>query len=1584
MINPAWFNPKPVAPVTDTAQETELVEGQPGQVIGGKITAGKSFQPAKVDPTAQMFATLAQAAKDSQSIIMNTGLLKEGVPQAQGEERRRQALERQDKTLLDPIEAQLADDLNTREGTKTLDFTNESGVTETRTYNMANEGDRRDYARERFRAAAQGLDLKSPTYQKRVSEQEIFLYNNDLKGDRQHIVELLEKRETMLLRASADDDPSNALTSLSATPDNEWDKLNKEITTAIAALPKDKQTELVQLRERQDINLQQSISEENTAKFEVAVQTILTQTFGALVDKVNDINNRTLSPEQKTQELLQYIAEEGLLAEDTSTESLEDFFDQPIGEKMRRLKDLLKGFTEFQSATEGLGLSSHVIDHTLQGLMANGRAYSSLAASQREQDRARRNSEMQTELAVASNRITENENNPLGQLEVLGSTQSRVMFDSGENQNLVSPNALTLIEQTFPSNASSREGTQSTVTEAALGQTVGAVFNGRFRGGAVNIEQGLETFTAQAKDNSLDPSFAAVLEGRNSAFVERRNDGRYLTSEGVRYVYGEFDKTKKEVRRSNAVQENLFTSWNARINTNKNAPASERFETYKRLSAEYVRSATGSSASDEDIVALLGQSGTWENNTVPPSLSGLSFQRIKQIETTIKGAEKNLNQVTATRSRSDINKQFGLESDREEPVSMPELLDAMSSRKEDEKTRPFLDRVDVFVTKVDEEFAATRARTEEAIALDKTLPEYRTLNEIADEQVDLPLKRKLLQEAQDAGNEKEAANLEEEIRALELVSMGLVNGYKAQQEIKARYLVRWAEEDKDLVSSDGTIDYNSVKESRRLENFSLGDPEFPIFDEASGKYHTGFVESVYAGVIEIAEDARGGAESSEMTPGNQERYAEFYKSIQNFYNRMFQNLSDGQLSPEGRQAAMALAFIGEHIRRLDTKPDGNSTTILLGNGELLEVPTFSSGNFVRGTLQAQEGDGAATTPFGIYALIDWAEEVIRPRAEGQPAGIQNIQEGMDDYWQTSLGVLVAGMAVANMDGSMHDGDMATADQGQATGSRRQQPRKEIRDASAAMQKGDSSTAVNHIAEAIGIEGAHQTIVNPNPASLSSLASAANELGMEINVPSPIDGRDIGFKELLGELAFVENTIKQNRQRLKDEGIEIPTFSIDGLADITKLSPDQRRRAELADGKDIFDVLLVAGDIPQIQEAIGDLWGDWQAFGIGFLAHDDTGFDLGTGGVNAEGFDVTLNTSHYHKTLDAVRQAFVTGFTGLAEEFHKGSGTASPSGLPRAINGVRMANDVMTDESFSLSRVVEQLRHMRHYQNGPLQNIGQTRVSVHTGSGSMSIRNIDVAYRNNRPDYLTPVRRDGEVVLSTPELAATSALAYTPTPENQVRFVNEMFGRYQDTNPEGYNNVIRAARTQGLNTVQLLKLIGKELNITDRMMDLDPTTNGSAVRWGMTSQERDDARGIDRYVPNINYMGDSNGHVTLQWGSMPVTALPPYMFPSQEHREQARGRVEAFVEWRRNWDENGWPMFNNPRRYIDLRVGDMPQKQGFYDYAEWVDTPTEYDSERETAILKPYERRATMKVKKEFQWNYLDRVQAAWNRERKSN
>ena len=285
MINPAWFNPKPVAPVTDTAQETELVEGQPGQVIGGKITAGKSFQPAKVDPTAQMFATLAQAAKDSQSIIMNTGLLKEGVPQAQGEERRRQALERQDKTLLDPIEAQLADDLNTREGTKTLDFTNESGVTETRTYNMANEGDRRDYARERFRAAAQGLDLKSPTYQKRVSEQEIFLYNNDLKGDRQHIIELLEKRETMLLRASADDDPSNALSSLSATPDNEWDKLNKEITTAIAALPKDKQTELVQLRERQDINLQQSISE-NTAKFEVAVQTILTQTFMLLLKEM--------------------------------------------------------------------------------------------------------------------------------------------------------------------------------------------------------------------------------------------------------------------------------------------------------------------------------------------------------------------------------------------------------------------------------------------------------------------------------------------------------------------------------------------------------------------------------------------------------------------------------------------------------------------------------------------------------------------------------------------------------------------------------------------------------------------------------------------------------------------------------------------------------------------------------------------------------------------------------------------------------------------------------------------------------------------------------------------------------------------------------------------------------------------------------------------------------------------------------------------------------------------------------------------------------------------------------------------------
>ena len=141
----------------------------------------------------------------------------------------------------------------------------------------------------------------------------------------------------------------------------------------------------------------------------------------------------------------------------------------------------------------------------------------------------------------------------------------------------------------------------------------------------------------------------------------------------------------------------------------------------------------------------------------------------------------------------------------------------------------------------------------------------------------------------------------------------------------------------------------------------------------------------------------------------------------------------------------------------------------------------------------------------------------------------------------------------------------------------------------------------------------------------------------------------------------------------------------------------------------------------------------------------------------------------------------------------------------------------------------------------------------------------------------------------------------------------MFGRYQDTNPEGYNNVIRAARTQGLNTVQLLKLIGKELNITERMMDLDPITNESAVRWGMTSQERDDVKGIDRYVPNINYMGDSNGYVTLQWGPMPVTALPPYMFPSQEHREQARGRVEAYVEWRRNWDENGWPMFNNPTR-----------------------------------------------------------------------
>ena len=343
----------------------------------------------------------------------------------------------------------------------------------------------------------------------------------------------------------------------------------------------------------------------------------------------------------------------------------------------------------------------------------------------------------------------------------------------------------------------------------------------------------------------------------------------------------------------------------------------------------------------------------------------------------------------------------------------------------------------------------------------------------------------------------------------------------------------------------------------------------------------------------------------------------FYKSIQNFYNRMFQELSEGQLSLEGRQAAMALAFIGEHIRRLDTKPDGNSTTIRLGNGELLEVPTFSSGNFVRGTLQAQEGDGAATTPFGIYALIDWAEEVIRPRSEGQPVGIHDVQGGMDEYWQTSLGVLVAGMAVAMTDGSLHTGDMATSDQGQATGSRRQKPNAEIRDATAKMRRGDSSSAVNHIAEAIGIDGAYQTIVDPNPASLSGLASAANELGMEINVPSPIDGRDIGFKELLGELAFVENTIKQNRRRLEDEGIEIPSFSVDTLKDINALTADQRRRVELADGKDIFDVFLIAGDIPQVQEAIGDRRRDWQAFEIGFLAHDDTGFDLGTGGVNAD-------------------------------------------------------------------------------------------------------------------------------------------------------------------------------------------------------------------------------------------------------------------------------------------------------------------------------------------------------------------------------
>lgn len=1582
MMNPAWFNPKPIAPLTDTAQETELTDGSPGQIVGGKMQMGKSFQAAKVDPSAQMWASLSKMAKDAQKITFESAALYEGIPQAKGEEVKRKALMRQDRTTVEPIFTTLAEDYATTEGEKTLEFTdpNTKEVTK-KTYDMTNERSRVDYARARYEAAVEGLEVKSPEYQKRISEQSLRLYNADLKGDGAHAASLIEQRETMLLQAAAEGDPSQARAYLNDMEGDAWNKLQKEIESSIGNIPdQELATNLRQLVERQDISLEQSIAEGNREKFEVAVARMVNLEYGAMKDMLISINeNSTADSGTKAREFIGFLTNEGLITSETvEGMDIESLFRNGTSarEQADMLKKILVSFAGFQSAQNDSNLSENLVETILQTTLTRGSAYAELARANRKKNLGEKEMRRLADLADLSAQL---EVNPEDRSVILREANARAVFETDPKEGrLVSGGGADVLLSALAADSSVRSGQQDTIITDSIRSTTASMFNSRWSSGNVDMSQGQDTFMTTSKSAPLSSSFADIIRGKNKDYVTKLDDQSYvLTAKGQGYVWGQFAATEKFLRKSNQVQDRLRATFMAKVNSKDSfSSGEERYEETVKDIGAYVRAATGATTSDKDIIAAVGASGEFNEEDLPSELRSLTPETTRFIKSTIQNADRDRQTGTNFSSTNEVVRENNLPAsvaENNEPLTQPQSLHSLSLVRPSETEQRWLDRSKVFFDEADKKLEQAKI-----VAQTGNGPLPPTVAELSERFVDLPSLRKQLKEYEKDGNKKAAAEIREEIRGKELVAQSYHAAYRARAEVINRYVIPLNETDKQRWGGQ-EITWKMIDESAPLEDFATTRVE-EIFDPETGLLSVNYVASAMAYIIETAEAARGGASSSQFKHGSQENFAELQKVIGNLHSVVLNNMSGGLPNSTGNKALLGLAYIGSHLDRLNTQRTGETMTVPLDDGTSMEMPLFKEGAYLLTMLQAAEGTDAASTPFGMHALMQLGRRTFA--SQGQEEGLQDTAKSWAMLWESEFGSYIAGATVAYVDGNMPRGDITTQEMKDG---RVPRPNDAMVDSRINQySKNNPGLSSRDIGNALGIRRASETLSSSTPQSAMEIQRATMAAGGEGRGISPLTGKEVDAKQLVLDFQAVDKAIQAQRDHSKSLGKEVPTF-VAGEEKPASMSEADWARIKSVDNKDIIEAMLVAGDLPFIQEKVGDQYSDWSGiflwFGKETFEHDETGLAIGTDGRDVEGNPV-FNMSHYPAALASVKSGFNIQFHGMEDDFHVGLNTANSSGLTRAIAGLRMWNSKNSTESMSLGESMEVLRKMRHYQNGPYNNINVRKMNVND-NGALVQRDINPEYRQHPPTTNSPVTFDGEVVMNQNEASAVTALLFTPPPAARERFVNEMFGpRYQNT--KGWSTFVAAATKEGVSTREVLKLAQEHLKINNIQLDLDPIANKN-VTFGMTSEEKRN-RAEFTATPKIDYIDvDKDNNVALKWGDQTITHLPPYMFPRNEGRESARRLTEAFVHYERDWRENGWPMFSNPKRIILQNVGDTPLRAPFYNTTSFEDTPTEYDEARKSwySFTLPNYPNIT-RVKRPFVYDDLKNVQDAMRAAERNN
>ena len=1548
MMNPAWFNPKPIAPLTDTAQETELTDGSPGQVVGGKMQMGKSFQAAKVDPSAQMWATLSKAAKDAQKITFESKALYDGIPQAKGEEVNRKALMRKDKAIVEPIFATLAEDYATTEGEKTLEFTNpETKEVEKITYDMTNQRSRVDYARARYEAAVEGLEVKSPEYQKR-----------------------------MLLEAAAQGDPSEAKAFLSSLPNGAWDKLEKEIVESIGNIPdQELQTQFNQLIERQDIGLEQSIAEGNREKFEVAVTRMVNFEYGAMKDMLISLGKENTDAGSKARDFTKFLTDEGLLTPDVAKEmDIESLFQHGTSARKQAdmLKQILVKFAGFQSAQDDSNLSQDLVESILQTTLTRGSAYTELARANREKILIEREANRRTDLADIRSQL---DANPEDASVILRGAPTKSVFETDpKDGNLISGGGLDVLITALQ--ATPRvNGPQDTITGDAIRSTTSAMFNSRWSSGNVDMSQGQDNFMATSNTAPLSSGFADVLRGKNKDYVTKLSDQSYvLTAEGQSYVWGQFVSTEKTVRRSSEVQNQLRQTFMAKINSTPSPldSAEQRYQGTIKTIGQYVRAATGAKTSDKDIAAVVGASGEFEAGDLPPELRSLTVETTRFIKSTIKQAESDRKVKINLPSASSVVSENGLRSDLvkiNEPVHQPEAVDNAARRNLISKDElRWQEQTKVFFKTVDAELKLLQDVAAQSIAMtDVESPRIATtVAELSEKYMGLPDLRRQLKEYEDSGNDEAAANLRDHIKGKELVAQSYYSAYRARAELQNRYVIPFNEADNHLWGGQ-KISWAMIDDpSSPLEDFATTRAE-EIFDPATNLFSVDFVTSVYGYIVESAEISRGGSEKAQNETGNQERFEEFQKVIGNLYSIVLNEMEGEGITEKGSKALMGLAFIGAQLDRLNTKPDGGTINFTLPDGHNMVIPTFQEGAYLLAQLQASEGQNEATSPFGMYALMRLGRNVIAN--QGQENGIEEATNAWTGLWKKEFATFISGTTVSATDGNMPPADIHS-DESYGI-ERMERPSVALNDARVSQRDNNFSQASRDIGDALGVAGARDTLYGQTPSNAIEIHNATMAAGGEGRGISPITGLEVDPKTLGKHFREVQKAVDAQYKAFKDLGIEVPVFNID---EETATKPEEMEQKDWdrilkLNGKNIIEAMLVAGDLEYVQTQIGDqdtgFFSDFHIFG--FIGTDQTGFTMGTDGLDPEGNRV-FNMSHYPAAMRDAKSSFNTQFQSMQGDFHVGLNTANPNGLIRAIAGLRRWN-MQSEESMSLGQTMEMLNKMRHHQNGPYGNINRRKIRVND-NGNFLERNLNAGYAQHPPTTNSPISFGGEVVMNQNEVSAVSVLLHAPFSRVRERFVNEVFGPSHKENP-GWSDFVATATKPNVTTQKVLKLAQVHLKINDLQLDLDPTTNTN-VRFGMTSEEKRQLT-KETYTPRLDYKDtDKDGNIKLKWGPTTITTLPPYMFPKGEARAAARGLTEAFVQWDRDWQFNGWPMFNNPV----LTPPPMPGKRPVYiNQTAFKDVPTDYTESRKSwySIFTP-DRGRILRVPRDFSYGDLRNVQ----------